>query len=114
VEEEEVYVSRDSVEEPIPVQPPQVDVIQEGKSVESLSIEDTNRIRAKLGLKPLSVGNSSSTDGTSAKKDDFVHAPAEDLWKKKKESELRDKLQARKEKRTIEKKYSKVRKCLHL
>ena len=109
IEEEEVYVSRESTEEQKPVQSPEESVIPEGKSVESLSIEDTNRIRAKLGLKPLSVGNSSAANGDSSTKAEFVHAPAEDLWKKKKEAEIREKLQARKEKRNIEKKYSKVR-----
>ena len=72
-----------------------------------MSIEETNRLREKLGLKPLDVGNSSSGNKTAGSAD-FVHAPAEDLWKKKKESELREKLQARKDKRSIEKKYSKV------
>ena len=80
--------------------------IQEGKKEESLSIEDTNRLREKLGLKPLNVG--SSSPNKEGEKADFVHAPAEDLWKKKKETELREKLQARKDKRNIDKKYSKV------
>lgn len=42
----------------------------------SISIEETNRIRAELGLKPLDVGGETAGDGegTTEKKD--VHVPA--------------------------------------
>ena len=44
----------------------------------SISIEETNRIRAELGLKPLDTGGEASSDGevtTSTEKKD-VHVPA--------------------------------------
>ncbi|KAJ8931891.1 hypothetical protein NQ314_015160 [Rhamnusium bicolor] len=66
-----------------------------GQSAESLTIDETNRLRAKLGLKPLDIGtSSSSTSGNSSnfkrrddgkRKDDlgeFYHKPAENLQHK--------------------------------
>uniref|UniRef100_H2ZE64 U4/U6.U5 tri-snRNP-associated protein 1 n=1 Tax=Ciona savignyi TaxID=51511 RepID=H2ZE64_CIOSA len=77
---------------------------------ESLSIDETNKIRAKLGLKPLDIGNSQSEDGVKLNSDEnFVHAPAEDLAEKKKQEKLREKIMESKKKREIAKKMSKVR-----
>lgn len=105
-EEEVVYVNKEPVDEPRVADDVESQFVQRGKSDESLSIEETNKIREKLGLKPLNVGNS-STDDPSAKAE-FVHAPAADLWKKKKEAEIREKINSRKQKRLHEKKMSKV------
>uniref|UniRef100_H2ZE65 U4/U6.U5 tri-snRNP-associated protein 1 n=1 Tax=Ciona savignyi TaxID=51511 RepID=H2ZE65_CIOSA len=83
--------------------------VEEQKS-ESLSIDETNKIRAKLGLKPLDIGNSQSEDGVKLNSDEnFVHAPAEDLAEKKKQEKLREKIMESKKKREIAKKMSKVR-----
>lgn len=81
-----------------------------GKSHESLSIEETNKLRIKLGLKPLQVDDGASAEGGGAakKEDEFVHKPAEDLWNKKKQDEIRQKLLIAKEKRLQQKKLSKV------
>ncbi|XP_065181228.1 U4/U6.U5 tri-snRNP-associated protein 1-like [Sycon ciliatum] len=48
-----------------------------GGSSESLSIEETNKLRAKLGLKPLEVEDSSGKESTSERKD--VHRPAKNI-----------------------------------
>ena len=80
-----------------------------GKSHESLSIEETNKLRIKLGLKPLQVDDEASGEGGGVtKEDEFVHKPAEDLWNKKKQDEIRQKLLIAKEKRLQQKKLSKV------
>ncbi|XP_039254458.2 U4/U6.U5 tri-snRNP-associated protein 1-like [Styela clava] len=75
---------------------------------DSLSIEETNKLRLKLGLKPLDVGGSSG-NATESKKEEFVHAPAEDLWEKKKQDDIREKLRAIKEKRNLNKKMGKIK-----
>ena len=41
----------------------------------SISIEETNRIRAELGLKPLNIGGENDNQETSTEKKD-VHVPA--------------------------------------
>lgn len=74
----------------------------------SISIEETNRIRAKLGLKPLETGEKNSTDEPSSDKKD-IHVPAENLREKKATEELRRKLDERREKRKIEQKLAQVR-----
>lgn len=66
----------------------------------SISIEETNRIRAELGLKPLELGSESSEASVTEKKD--VHVPAENIREKKKTEDIRQKLEERKEKRKIE------------
>jgi U4/U6.U5 tri-snRNP-associated protein 1 len=80
-----------------------------GKSHESLSIEETNKLRIKLGLKPLQVDDGSNNESGEKKEDEFVHKPAEDLWNKRKQDELRKKLLIAKEKRQQNKKLSKVK-----
>ena len=107
IEEEEVYLTKEPDNETNSSKDTETSLVQKGKSEESLSIEETNKLREKLGLKPLNVGNSSSGSDPSVKAE-FVHAPAEDLWKKKKETEIREKLNSRKQKRLIEQKMSKV------
>ncbi|KAK2723098.1 hypothetical protein QYM36_003332 [Artemia franciscana] len=70
---------------------------------ESLSIEETNKLRIKLGLKPLDVGEGKSED----KKD--VHKPAINLREKKEAEKLRQKLKERQQKRKVEKKLKSVK-----
>lgn len=81
-----------------------------GKSNESLSIEETNKLRAKLGLKPLSVDSGSSASGEKpyAERSD-VHAPAGNLNAKKQEEKMREKLEAIREKKKINQKLRKVK-----
>ncbi|XP_047986208.1 U4/U6.U5 tri-snRNP-associated protein 1 [Leguminivora glycinivorella] len=70
---------------------------------ESLSIEDTNRLRAKLGLKPLEVQEKPDDDGKF--KDDlgeFYHKPAANLAQQRRTEKLRERLEERKEKRQME------------
>lgn len=87
-----------------------------GQSSESLSIEETNKLRAKLGLKPLDVqsnDNSKSAGSSNGKiKDDlgeFYHKPADHLGAKAEQEKLRQKLADHKEKRKLESKLSKVK-----
>ncbi|XP_019874493.2 U4/U6.U5 tri-snRNP-associated protein 1 [Aethina tumida] len=91
-----------------------------GQSHESLSIEETNKLRAKLGLKPLEVTSESSSkkDDKDGKKNDgkikddlgeFYHKPAENLSQKNKREKLRSRIAEHKEKRQLQSKYSKVK-----
>ncbi|XP_005100515.1 U4/U6.U5 tri-snRNP-associated protein 1 [Aplysia californica] len=73
----------------------------------SLSIEETNRLRAKLGLKPLDVPEKGE-DG-KPKKTDAVHAPPINLAQKKKTEALKEKMTNRKTQREIQSKLGKVK-----
>lgn len=87
------------------------------QSVESLSIEETNKLRAKLGLKPLvvgtsNVGTSSKDRSDGLKKDDlgeFYHKPAENIKDKNQQEKIRSKLAEIREKRQIHNKLSSVK-----
>ncbi|KAK5645554.1 hypothetical protein RI129_006854 [Pyrocoelia pectoralis] len=113
------YESEDSdVVEVIPVEdpsesPPPPPEISGGGSVESLSIKETNKLRAKLGLKPLQVeGSKSDKQDDGKRKDDlgeFYHKPAHSLTEKNKQEKLRSKLSDHREKRTFDSKLSKVK-----
>lgn len=92
---------------------------QTAQNVESLSIDETNKLRAKLGLKPLTLGPSHSSPESSSKrrendkiKDDwgeFYHKPAENLLDKAQQEKIRAKLADIKEKRQLANKLGKVR-----
>lgn len=73
----------------------------------SLSVEDSNALRAKLGLKPLDTTTESS-DSKPTKKED-VHVPPVNMNTVKKQKELMDKLKAVKEKRRINTMLGKVK-----
>lgn len=82
----------------------------------SLSIEETNKLRAKLGMKPLEVGTSEASTSVSKdggkKKDDlgeFYHKPAENWADKAEREKLRTKLAEHKEKRQLHHRLSKVK-----
>ncbi|XP_018575453.1 U4/U6.U5 tri-snRNP-associated protein 1 [Anoplophora glabripennis] len=86
------------------------------QGVESLSIDETNKLRAKLGLKPLDIGSSSGSNagakGDGKKKDDlgeFYHKPAENLQQKAQQEKMRNKLAEAREKRHLHNKYAKVK-----
>ncbi|ESP02865.1 hypothetical protein LOTGIDRAFT_156816 [Lottia gigantea] len=83
---------------------------REGGAVESLSIDETNRLRAKLGLKPLDVGDSKSGGKEGGSKDnEDVHAPAVNWSEQKKTESLREKMAVMREKRLINQKLGKVK-----
>lgn len=90
----------------------------------SLSIEETNKLRAKLGLKPLSLddnqeksASSSSVTGDNEKKlyldkktsQQFEHAPAKNLAEVKEQKEFKKKLEEQKEKRRLVEKLKQVK-----
>ncbi|VVC93728.1 unnamed protein product [Leptidea sinapis] len=80
-------------------------IAQPSSNQESLSIEETNKLRAKLGLKPLEVTEKIADDGKI--KDDlgeFYHKPAANITQQKKAEKIRERLEERKEKRKLEKK----------
>ncbi|XP_041987763.1 U4/U6.U5 tri-snRNP-associated protein 1 isoform X2 [Aricia agestis] len=70
-----------------------------------MSIEETNKLRAKLGLKPLEVNEKPADDGKI--KDDlgeFYHKPATNISKQRASEKIRERLEERKEKRKLEEK----------
>ncbi|XP_033825676.1 U4/U6.U5 tri-snRNP-associated protein 1 [Periophthalmus magnuspinnatus] len=72
----------------------------------SLSIEETNKLRAKLGLKPLELGESKKEAGT---KEDPVVAETINPVVIAQQKEIREKLAALKEKRILNQKLGKVK-----
>lgn len=85
--------------------------IKGGASQTSLSIEETDKIRAKLGLKPLEVDSTSKDDPNKIKDDlgEFYHKPAPNNSDKIKAQKLREKIGTQKEKRQIEAHLSKTK-----
>lgn len=95
--------------------------IPENGAGDSLSIEETNKLRAKLGLKPLQVDSHDS--GSSSKKKtgaggeplhkdewgEFYHKPANNIAEKLQAEKLREKFRQRKEKRALEQKLKAVK-----
>lgn len=101
--------------------------IPENGAGDSLSIEQTNKLRAKLGLKPLEVDNGPSKPSSSAaaaeakrpgEKDlsaykdewgEFLHKPADDLKGIAKANKIREKLKQSKEKRLLEERLARIK-----
>lgn len=81
----------------------------DGKNNLSLSIEETNKLRAKLGLKPLDTPASSSKEDSVKKEDDDVHAPPINIGQVKRTEELREKVHQLKEKRRLQSKMGKMK-----
>ncbi|KAB0795301.1 hypothetical protein PPYR_12140 [Photinus pyralis] len=100
-----------------PSSPPPPPEISGGGSVESLSIKETNKLRAKLGLKPLQTESGAKLDkqkpdNDGKKKDDlgeFYHKPAHSLTAKNQQEKLRSRLSDHREKRSYDVKLSKVK-----
>lgn len=82
-----------------------------------MSIEETNKLRAKLGLKPLEVDGAKEglslpkpkvvVDGNELRKDEwgeFYHKPANNISEKLHADKLREKFRQNKEKRAMEQK----------
>lgn len=67
----------------------------------SLTIQQTNELRAKLGLKPLEADDSESQSNETSSKSQDVHAPAANLTELKKTAALREKMAAIREKRRV-------------
>ncbi|XP_043254047.1 U4/U6.U5 tri-snRNP-associated protein 1 [Colletes gigas] len=82
-----------------------------GAAQTSLSIEETNKLRAKLGLKPLEVDSTSKDDPNKIKDDlgEFYHKPAPDVNEKLRTQKLKEKIGTQKQKRQIEANLSKVK-----
>jgi hypothetical protein len=79
---------------------------------EAMTIEETNKLRAKLGLAPLEMTtDKASDDGRILGSDGtrFHHKPAENITESKKSEKIRAKLEKRKKKRDIDSKLSKVK-----
>ncbi|XP_073514547.1 U4/U6.U5 tri-snRNP-associated protein 1 [Phyllobates terribilis] len=72
----------------------------------SLSIEETNKLRAKLGLKPLELSTAKTESGT---KEDPVAAAVINPLILRQQQELREKLAAAKEKRMLNQKLGKIK-----
>ena len=84
----------------------------DGDGAESMSIEETNAMRAKLGLAPLEITTGEARDdGTILAEDGtaFRHVAAESLTDKKKQEKLKLKINERHNKRDIEKRLNKVK-----
>lgn len=82
-----------------------------GGTQASLSIEETNKLRAKLGLKPLEVDSGPKDDSNKIKDDlgEFYHKPAPDVNEKLKTQKLKEKIGTQKQKRLIEANLAKVK-----
>lgn len=98
--------------------------IPENGAGDVLSIEETNKLRAKLGLKPLEIDSKPSeqtsssappakeAEGHSKHKDEwgeFYHKPADNFAEKVQAEKLREKFRQRKEKRAIDEKLKRIR-----
>ena len=70
-----------------------------GGDASSLSIEETNRIRAKLGLKPLEVPGAKKDEAPSGGLQEDIHAPASNIGRDKEKEKIKEKLELIKEKR---------------
>lgn len=122
------FLGSDCVEVPLPPPAPVISKkakssspIPENGAGDSLSIEETNKLRAKLGLKPLQVD---SNDGASSSKKktneageqmhkdewgEFYHKPANNISEKLKAEKLREKFRQNKEKRAMETKLKSIK-----
>lgn len=78
--------------------------IDDGKEKLSMSIEETNRLRAKLGLKPLQADSEEKKDDEN--KEVFVRT--ENISEKKEAEAFRDKIRTLRKKQEIKRRYEKV------
>lgn len=98
--------------------------IPENGAGDSLSISETNKLRAKLGLKPLQMdSNEGASSSSSSKKKtgpgnepmhkdewgEFYHKPANNMSEKLQAEKLREKFRQNKEKRKLEEKLKKTK-----
>lgn len=90
--------------------------VPENGAGDSLSIEETNKLRAKLGLKPLEFDSSAKASSSKPKRNaegnqmhkdewgEFYHKPADNIAEKLQADKLREKFRQNKEKRAQEQK----------
>ncbi|KAJ6628254.1 U4/U6.U5 tri-snRNP-associated protein 1 [Pseudolycoriella hygida] len=93
--------------------------IPDGGAGDVLSIAETNKLRAKLGLKPLETNSDTTAqepkkdaDGLKMHKDEwgeFLHKPADNLADKLQAEKLREKFRQKKEKRQIDNKLKTIK-----
>lgn len=85
--------------------------VKGGATQTSLSIEETNKLRAKLGLRPLEVDNVSKDDPNKIKDDlgEFYHKPAPNVNEKLRTQKLKEKISTQKQKRQMEADLAKVK-----
>lgn len=97
--------------------------IPENGAGDCLSVAETNKLRAKLGLKPLEETTTGPSAGESSgpKRDasglpmhtdewgEFVHKPADNIASKLEAEKLREKFRQKKEKRMLEEKLKRVK-----
>merc|ERR1712050_16018 len=91
---------------------PKMEEKEEEKGAENMSIEETNKLRAKLGLAPLEINNDQKAEDGSIMGNDgtaFHHVPAESITAKKKSDKLRSKIEDRRKQREIKSKLSKIK-----
>ncbi|KAL3873610.1 hypothetical protein ACJMK2_036706 [Sinanodonta woodiana] len=81
----------------------------DGGSGLELSVEETNKLRAQLGLKPLEVNSSSGGNEEKESLKDDVHVPATNMGSIKQTEKLREKVELMKDKRQVLRKLSKVK-----
>ncbi|KAF5395426.1 hypothetical protein PHET_12222 [Paragonimus heterotremus] len=71
----------------------------------SLSVEETNALRAKLGLAPLELNDAAPAEDEQRivdnQSENYVHAPAKDLRKARESEALKEKLVVHKDKRAL-------------
>jgi U4/U6.U5 tri-snRNP-associated protein 1 len=98
--------------------PPAPSISNNATSSETLSIDETNKLRIKLGLKPLKVEDGAevtipkkTAEELMGGKDmgEFVHRAPENWGAKKKAEKLREKIRDRKDKRAIDAKLKAVK-----
>ena len=95
-----------------------------GNSSASISIDETNRLRASLGLKPLNAGGGGggqakqdtqyegekdNLEGLPIPNSDVRHKPAENLSEKSHIEKMREKLNMKRQKRLVEAKLLNVK-----
>lgn len=102
--------------------------VPENGAGDCLSVAETNKLRAKLGLKPLDMGGPSASSATATSAEappqksaegysmhtdewgEFYHKPADNIAQKLQAEKLREKFRQKKEKRLLEDKLKKVKK----
>lgn len=85
-------------------------VSHSGTEQTSLSIEETNKLRASLGLKPLDIPSAASSNDDKATKslnsdENFVHQPAINITEKKRSETVKQRLAVQREKRLLQEKF---------
>ncbi|CAF2062360.1 unnamed protein product [Rotaria magnacalcarata] len=83
---------------------------RDGNERMSLSVDETNKLRASLGLKPLAVDDNANEDSDGPKKglnsdENFVHRPAANLTEKKRTEQVMEKISVHREKRQLQEKF---------